>query len=190
MPLPFLRVLPVLALAACSTPDVALGPDSDPGLARNQLREAAAQGPVRLEVNGLPATTGGALSAEAVARAAAQGVVGIPVTFAEDPALPVAPRLVLLFDPGPNPVDPDFACSRQALPAVVPSSGPLELQAVFCSAPLAVASAKAASEERTPAAAERLIWRTTRTLFPDDYDETYGFNLFGWRVRPGASASF
>ena len=50
--------------------------------------------------------------------------------------------------------------------------------------------ATAAAEGRTRADAERLVWRTTGGLFPDDYPETYGFDLFGRRVGVGAGGTF
>ena len=59
----------LLALAACSTTPVKLGPDSDPRVARELLADAARAGPVRLEVNGLPATADTPTSAAALGRA-------------------------------------------------------------------------------------------------------------------------
>jgi hypothetical protein len=38
--------------------------------------------------------------------------------------------------------------------------------------------------------AERLVWRATARLFPDDYADSYGFDLFGLRVGLGGSFGF
>jgi hypothetical protein len=180
----------VLAVAACAAPPVRLGPDADPQAARRLLEEAAAAGPVRLEVNRPPRTAdGGTLTVPEIAEQAARGLRGLDARFAEPPAAAGPARLLLLFDPPPGGLQPRLACGADALPTPAPV-GPLRLQAVFCEGGAAIADATAAAEGRTRADARRLVWRTTGRLFPDDYPETYGFDLFGRRVGVGVGGTF
>jgi hypothetical protein len=60
--------------------------------------------------------------------------------------------------------------------------------AAFCDGGRHVADATGEAAGSGPAEARRLVWRTTGRLFPDDYADTYGFNLFGLRV--GLSGAF
>jgi hypothetical protein len=178
-----------LGLAACAAAPARLGPDADPRAARRLLEEAASAGPVRLEANGPPRVGDGALTVPEIAEQAARGVRGLDVRFAEQAQSTGPARLLLLFDPPPGGLQPRLACGADALPPPVPE-GPLQLQAVFCEGGAAVADATATAEGRTRADAERLIWRTAGRLFPDDYAETYGFDLFGRRVGVGAGGTF
>jgi hypothetical protein len=178
----------MLALAGCASGSpVELGRDADARAARARLVEAAKEGPVRLDVNALPRVTGGTLGEAEIAAQAAHGVRGLNVRFALTAEATGTARLALLFDPPPG-FGPAQACEGAALPAPVPEAGPLRLQAVFCDGRTHVADASAATPDRSEAGAQRLIWRTTGRLFPDDYAETYGFNLFGYRV--GLSGQF
>jgi hypothetical protein len=178
-----------LGLVACTAAPARLGPDADPRAARRLLEEAASAGPVRLEVNRPPSTSDGAVTVPQLAEQAARGVRGLAVRFAEQAQSTGAARLLLLFDPPRGGLQPRLACGADALPQPV-AEGPLRLRAVFCEGGAAVADATAAAEGRTRADAERLVWRTTGRLFPDDYPETYGFDLFGRRVGVGAGGTF
>lgn len=172
--------LAALAVAGCASP-VRLGPAADPGRTRSLLAEAAAAGPVRLELNALPATEGGTLDRRAIAAAAARGARGLAVRFAEPPAATGPARLLLVFDP-PQGLSASAVCNAPALPAPARAGGPTRLLAVFCDGGGYVADATAEATGRSPEEIERLVWRTTARLFPDDYAETYGFDLFGNRV--------
>jgi hypothetical protein len=177
-----------LSLVGCAAPTpVRPGPEADTGAARALLAEAAAAGPVRLEANALPATRGGALTERGVESAAARGVRGLDVRFAQPPEASGPARLLLLFDPPPGP-RPTQACNAAELPAPLPTGLPLRLRAVFCNGGGYVADAEATASGRTRGEVERLIWRTTGALFPDDYPDSYGVDLFGHRV--GFSGSF
>jgi hypothetical protein len=183
-------VLAGLGLAACaSAAPVRLGRDADPRAARKLLAEAAAAGPVRLELNGLPRTTSGTLAGPDVAAEAARGIKGLTVRFAEPPEAAGPARLLLLFDP-PAEAGPDTACNADTLPEPAPEPDATRLHALFCNGGALVADAAAVTPGRTPAAVERLIWRTTARLFPDDYQDTYGFDLFGNRVGLGGQLGF
>lgn len=185
----FLLVL-VLLLTACAPAEpITVGPDSDRRAARARLAQAAASGPVRLDLNTAPTTAEVALTPEEIALAAARGVRGLPVAFSTDRGTPTSPRLVLLFDPATRP-NPAMICSADVLPPATPSGSPHHLHAVFCADDLPLADARAVAEVPDPAALGRTIWRTTARLFPDDYEESYGFNLFGSRIRLGLSGTF
>jgi hypothetical protein len=149
--------------------------------ARRLLVEAAAGGPVRLELDGLPSSLGPRRAAEL----AAEGVSGVTVAFATT-AAPNSPRLLLAFDLPPQ-IDTGRLCASPS--ASVPTT-PHRLTAVLCQGQRAVASVTGVAAGGAPADTERLVWRTTAMLFPDDYAETYGFNLFGSRLRLGLGGSF
>jgi hypothetical protein len=182
-----LSLLAAFGLAACAAQGgIELGEAANPRAARARLAEAAGTGPVPLTFNALPATTDGGLSAEQAAEAAADGVRGLKVRFS--PTAPGPTRLVLLFDP-PTGIGPAAICAADALPAAAPRGG-ARLHAVFCDGAAPIADAAGESRNRSTAAVSRLIWRTAARLFPDDYADTYGFNLFGLRVGLGASFGF
>lgn len=143
---------------------------------------AAAEGrPVPLVVVGDPAP----LDAGELPALAARGVTGLDPDFSATAAGAVAqPRLVVWFGPpeaaggaetcGASPVAAGMAPSRQLL-------------AAWCDGPEPVAFVTGEAADAGRPAAERAVWRATARLFPDDYAETYGFDLFGWRVGLGGS---
>lgn len=171
----------VLLLAGCAAVEPAIvGPfPGDAAAARARLVEARQAGEIRLEVRGAPA----GLPPSRVAALAATGISGLDVRFAPD-AGPAEPRLVLQFGAG----DPDQLCASP--PAPGPTRLPLRLAAAFCDGGQALAALAATAASAEPAAAERLVWRTTDRLFPDDYEERYGLRLFGDRIRLGLGGSF
>ena len=69
-------------------------------------------------------------------------------------------------------------CTAASLPEPVPAAPPLRLQAIFCDGGAFIADASAVAEGTTAADVERLIWRTTGRLFPDDWQDTYGIRSF------------
>ncbi|MEK0086081.1 hypothetical protein [Benzoatithermus flavus] len=175
-------ILLLLGLAGCaSRSPVELGRDADPRAARARLAEAARQGPVRLEVNGLPRTTDGSLAVTDVLKQAARGITGLEVRFAPPTEAVGTARLVLLFDP-PQVAGAARVCSASTLPEPRPGAEPLRLRAVFCDGGAYLADATGTTTDRSKAGVERLIWRTTGRLFPDDYQESYGFHLLGNRI--------
>ena len=171
------RWIMVLALAGCTAAPVRLGPDSDPKVAREVLGYAAGNGPVRLQVNSLPRTSDEAPTLARLAGEAARGVRGMDVRFAEPPTAIGSARLILLFDPPPN-TRPRAVCAAPLPPAPVSAAPPLRLQAIFCDGGAFIADATGTTEGNTAADVDRLVWRTTGRLFPDDYQETYGIGRF------------
>lgn len=171
-------VLLLAGLAGCSTASVTLGPDSDPRVARELLTTAARTGPVRLEVNTLPQASDGDLSVAEVANQAARGIQGANVSFDPSPAASGSARLLLLFDP-PADIAVRHTCVAATLPAPVPSD-PTKLRALFCDGTTFIADASATAGDDTVAQLRRLVWRTTGSLFPDDYEHTFGLRQLGW----------
>jgi hypothetical protein len=174
-------ILALLALGACAPePTPRVGADGDVLSARRQLARIAADRAVPLEILGAPP----GLEPTFIAREAARGVRGLQVRFAPlaSPADPL--RLVLLFDPLGGPPG-SAVCAGHA--ESTGRGAAAELRAVFCDGAVPLAEV---ATRRDGGSVDRLIWRTTGFLFPDDYAETYGFNLFGYRVRLGGELTF
>lgn len=177
-----------LALVACAaTAPIRLGPEADVRAARSRLAETAAAGPVRLEDNLPPGE--GALPRSAIETEAARGVPNLTVRFAAPPEAGGSVRLLLLFDPQPG-LSAARACNAATLPPPEPEGAATRLTAVFCDGGAYLADASGTAAARGPGETRRLIWRTTARLFPDDYQDTYGFDLFGFRVGIGGSFGF
>lgn len=172
-------VLLALPVACAGTQGSEITVLGDPAGARRLLAGAAEQGAVPLVVRGNPDW----LTPSRIAGLAGRGVRGLDVAFAPQDAAAQGHRLVVaLAAPGP-------AAGLCAAPPAAPS-GSTELQAAFCEGRQAVAVTRADATGLAPRDLERLLWRSTARLFPDDYAETYGLDLFGWRVRLGGEASF
>ncbi|HET6469371.1 MAG TPA: hypothetical protein VFG43_13440 [Geminicoccaceae bacterium] len=175
-------------LVACAAePALRTTPESSYAAARRLLVERAAAGPVQVEIERPPAALGAAGPArQEIARLAAEGVRGLRPTLTPEPV--PGPTLVLAFDTSPV-VSGTAVCAGERPPLVPAPPGEVRLRAVFCDGGLPVAETLGVAEA-SPAAVERLIWRSTALLFPDDYPERYGFNLFGDRLRFGLGGSF
>lgn len=171
----------LLALAACTRePPPELEPGSDPTEARRQLAAAAAAGPVSVVVLRLEPRPS---EAEAAALAA-RGVRGLAVRFAPSPPTAAGPHLVLALD---GLAEPAAICTAAARPG--PAGAGRTLLAAWCDGERPVARVRVAGAgDRV--AQERAIWRAVDRLFPDDYADTYGWNLFGLRVTIGGSFGF
>jgi hypothetical protein len=180
--------LALLAAGGCARPELAASPERDRLGARRALAAAAAAGPVPLVVAGAPP---GSLDPSGLPALAARGAAGLDPRFATTPASAASDtdRLVLWFDPPPGAAAAD-ACRPAPPPGPAATGGAPSLLAAWCEDAYAAASVAGAAAGAGPEDVERLVWRATQRLFPDDYGETYGLDLFGWRVRLGGSASF
>lgn len=178
-----LPLLTALLLAGCAGgTDLAGSPEPDRMAARRMLARAAAEGPVPLVVAGDAAP----LTAAEIPGLAARGVRGPVPNFSATAADGAAtrPRLVVWFRPPATAAGAE-ACA--AGPAASTPAGPPGLLAAWCDGSQAVALVTSEPGNAGRAAAERAVWRATARLFPDDYAETYGFDLFGLRVGLGGS---
>ena len=167
----------LLALTGCATHPVKLGPDSDPRVARELLADVARASPVRLEVNGLPATADVPVTAAHLGEQAARGIRGLNVRFDPSPATGGAAKLILVFDPPPE-LRPRAVCAAAAPPPPQQSPPPVRLQAIFCDGGTFIADTTASAEGTSRADLDRLLWRVAGALFPDDYPQTYGIRSF------------
>jgi hypothetical protein len=170
-----------LVLASCTASDEPLRPTGDLRSARQQLDAQGEMGPVPLAIIGPPS----GLTPARLAELAAAGVHGSSVRF--DPGAAARWRTVLWFDPPPDAVDP---CGTPPSDAVLGSDRPTVLLAAYCDGDQPVATARERLNGTGLRAVERMVWQATEALFPDDYADTYGINLFGIRLRLGASAGF
>ena len=174
---PLLRVL--RALSSCAGREAReLG---EPRAARQVLARQAATGAIPLTLLGLPE----GLTPGRVATLAADGVRGLSVSFS--PEASGALRLVLWFDAPAAAIRP---CAEDAGMSTNAGSRGRMLVAAYCDGTEAIAVAQEARRADSARAVERSVWMATSRLFPDDYPETYGIDLFGLRVRLGGSVAF
>ena len=165
--------LACLTLAGCaSNPDVVLDPGSDPIEARQLLAAAAAEGPVLVTWRGEPP-----VSPPAMLRAVEQGATGLSFTATREGN--AARRFVFDFTGGSTSLCGDPFQERSTL-------RPFAVKAAFCDGARAVSMAGSESG----GASERLIWRMTGRLVPDDYQQTYGLNVFGGNFGVGLGGTF
>ena len=169
----------VLALAGCAS-DIHGSALGERRVARAALDETAAQGPVPLVLLDKPAS----LSPINAAAWASSGIGGRRIGFKPvvPPSVAVGRRVVMWFA-APADASGAAGCATQAQAASSPSG---DLLAVFCDGVAPVAETRAAGPI-APDDLERMIWRSTSRLFPDNYVDTYGFNLFGWRIDLGGA---
>lgn len=166
-------------LAGCgSIPTVT----SDSGLSntRQTLADQAAQGPVLAVVVGNPYAMDETRLDSRVVRAMAAGVTGLSVDFTTSPSQAAAaePRLVVLLNPAGDPTG-SAACRSPTLVQTLPGGDDLRVLAAFCEGADPIGSAEAHDTVSGPTDRrfERLLWRTAAALFPDDYEQTYGFGI-------------
>jgi len=158
----------VLALAGCaSTPEVVLDPGSNPLEARSLLAAAAAEGPVLVTWRGDPP-----VSPPTMLRAVEQGATGLSFTATREGD--AARRFVFDFTGTNTSLCGDPLEDRSTL-------SPYFVKAAFCDGDRAVSMAGS----EPGGASERLIWRMTGRLVPDDYQQTYGLNVFGGNFGVG-----
>ena len=180
LPMPIRAILLLSGLAACAAePGLGRGASGDPLAARRGLEAQLRLGPVPLEVQGRSPLPEAVLPATA-----ARGIGGLDVRFITT-ADAASRRLVLAFDREQG----SFAACAGEPGVPAPEGGPPRLLAVYCDGRTPLAEVGAVAADGSDAAVERAIWRSTALLFPDDYDDNYGLDLFGMRVRFGASVS-
>ena len=162
-----------LVLAACAPgPEVRVEPASNVLEARRLLAEAAAAGPVLVTWRGEPPLSPPALTAAVERGVGALDLAATTMGVAER-------RFVFDFTGGDSPLCGDPGEDQAAVRSLL-------VKAAFCDGERAVALAGT----ETGGDPERMIWRLVGRLVPDDYPDTYGFNLFGSRFRVGAGATF
>jgi hypothetical protein len=153
--------------------------DGDSGT-RKLLLERSEQGPVMAVVIGNPYAMDATRLDGIVTQAMGDGVAGVSADFTTNPSRAVAPepRLVVLLNPAGDPTG-SAACRSPSLVRTLPAGDDLQVFAAFCEGadPLGSASAQGTVSGPTDRRFQRLLWRTAAALFPDDYEDTYGFGL-------------
>jgi hypothetical protein len=196
-----IRALPRAATAGGRWPLLGLvgllllgcGRGADPE-AQNQARRAlrAAEPPVLLVLQGNPfAMDPGRLNA-LVASEMAAGITGMSADFTTSPERAAAePRLVVVLDPVSEPA-PATLCAAPAGVAIAPATDQVRIAAAFCDRDQVLGSARteAAVAGPTDQRFRRLLWRTAAQVFPDDYQETYGFGILPRSLDFGLGGSF
>jgi hypothetical protein len=161
--------------------------------ARRALAEQRKNGPIRALVYGNPFGMDEVRLEDLVTRAMAQGVRGLSVSFTTDPDQAAAPEphLVVILNPTREP-PATAACQAPQIVATTPASQSLSVFAVFCQGdqPLDVVHQEATVSGPTDHRFQRLLWRTSDALFPDDYANTYGFGILPSWLGIGAGGSF
>ena len=169
-----LFVLVGLLLLAC-------GRGADPD-AQNQARRAlrAAEEPVLLEFHGNPFETDQARLNALISTEMEAGISGMSTRFTTSPegAAAPEPRLVMILNPVSDPA-PDVLCAAPASVATAPATDQIRIAAAFCDRDqvLGAARTEAAAAGPTDQRFRRLLWRTANQVFPDDYEDTYGFGI-------------
>jgi hypothetical protein len=168
-----------LLMAGCgSIPTVT----SDGGVSntRQTLIERAEQGPVMAVVLGNPFGMDETRLDQTVTQAMAAGITGMSADFTTNPGTAAAPepRLVVLLNPSGDPTG-SAACRSPTLVRTLPGGDDLRVLAAFCNGADPIGSVEAHDQVSGPTDRrfERLLWRTASALFPDDYEQTYGFGL-------------
>jgi hypothetical protein len=188
--LPAILVGAVL-LAGCAQEAARTGaPGED---ARRALVERRAEGPIRAVVRGNPFGMDQLRLDNLVTRAMAEGVPALDVSFTTypDQAAAPEPHLVVILNPVNEPPSA-AACRAPETVATAPAAGTLLVFALFCQGDQALDAVR--EEDRvagpTDRKFERLLWRTSAALFPDDYAESYGFGILPRWLNLGLGGSF
>jgi hypothetical protein len=168
-----------LLLVGCgSVPTVTS--DSGVGNTRQVLVERTEQGAIPAVIVGNPFDMDESRLDSLVTQAMAAGVTGVSVDFTTDLSQAAAPepRLVVALNPAGDPPG-SAACRNPTMLQTLPAGDELRVLAAFCDGPNPLGSVEAqdAVSGPTDRRFERLLWRTSSALFPDDYEQTYGFGL-------------
>jgi hypothetical protein len=165
------------------------------GEVQNPARRAlaAAARPVLLVLTGNPFDMDEARLNALVSSEMAAGVTGMSTEFTTSPARAAAPdpRLVLILDPMTEPA-PAALCAAPAAAPTAPASDRLRIVGAFCQGdqPLGTAREEGAVTGPTDQRFRRLLWRTAGQLFPDEYEQTYGFGILPRSFDFGLGGSF
>ena len=87
--------------------------------------------------------------------------------------------------------DPAILCAAPDSIATGPATGQVRIAAALCQADRVVGATRTESAASGPTDQRfrRLLWRTASTLFPDDYEQTYGFGILPRWVDFGLGGS-
>jgi hypothetical protein len=141
---------------------------------------AAAEEPVPITVVGNPFAMDQTRLNALVSTELAEGISGLSTHFTTSPERAAAPdpRVVVVLNPLSDPA-PETLCTAPDAIATGPATDRLRIVAAFCRADQVLGFARAEDAVSGPTGQDfrRLLWRTAKLLFPDDYEETYGFGI-------------
>jgi hypothetical protein len=182
---------PLLGLVGLLLLGCGRGADSD---AQNQARRTlrAAEKPVLLVVRGNPFEMEPARLNALIGSEMAAGITGMSAQFTTSPGRAAPdPRLAVILNPVSEPA-PATLCAAPAGVATAPATDRIQIAAAFCDRDqvLGAARTEAAVAGPTDQAFRRLLWRTAAQVFPDDYQDTYGFGILPRSLDFGLGGSF
>jgi hypothetical protein len=153
----------------------------DPGTRVSARRVLAdAKQPVLMTVVGNPFAMDQARLNALTSAELSAGVTGMRTQFTISPERAAAsePRVVTVFNPQSDP-DPEILCAAPDGITTGPGATPVRIVAAFCrdGQVLGVTRTESTVSGPTDQRFRRQLWRTASTLFPDDYEETYGFGF-------------
>jgi hypothetical protein len=163
--------------------------------AQNQARRtlADAERPVLLVVEGNPFEMDQARLNSLIAMEMAEGVSGMSVRFTTSPGGAAAPepRLVVILNPVSEPA-PAAVCAAPATVRTAPASERTKIVAAFCERDQVLGATRTEDAVAGPTDQRfrRLLWRTANQVFPDDYQDTYGFGILPRSFDFGLGGSF
>jgi hypothetical protein len=162
--------------------------------AQNPARRvlAAAEEPVAMTVIGNPFAMDQARLNALVSTELAEGISGLSTQFTTSPERAAAPdpRVVVVLNPLSDPAPETLSTAPNAV-ATGPVTDRLRIVAAFCQADQVLGFARAEDDVAGPTdqSFRRLLWRTAKILFPDDYEKTYGFGILSRWLDLGAGGS-
>jgi hypothetical protein len=141
---------------------------------------AAAEEPVMMTVVGNPFAMDEVRLNALISTELAEGISGMSAQFTTSPERAAAPdpRVVVVLNPLSDPA-PETLCTVPDSIPTGPATDRLRIVAAFCQGDqvLGFARTEDAVAGPTDQRFRRLLWRTAKALFPDDYEETYGFGI-------------
>lgn len=165
-------------------------PDAE-NLARRALADA--EKPVLLVLKGNPFDTDQTRLNALISTEMAEGISGLSTNFTTAPSHAAAPepRLVMILNPLHEPA-PDTVCTAPDAVATQPASERIRIVAAFCRGAQVLGAARTEDVAAGPTdqSFRRLLWRTSKRLFPDDYEKTYGFGILPRSIDFGLGGSF
>jgi hypothetical protein len=180
-----------VVLAGCAQGPTRTGaPGED---ARRALAESRSAGPIRAVVQGNPFGMDEARRDALVTSAMAEGVAGLGVRFTTgaDQAAAPEPHLVVILNPAAD-VPAADACRAPESLRTLPADESLSVLAAFCRGDETLEAVREQDRVAGPTDRnfERLLWRTSAALFPDDYWDNYGFGFLPRGIDLGVGGSF
>jgi hypothetical protein len=161
--------------------------------ARRALAESRSAGAIRTIVWGNPFGMDEARRDALVTAAMAEGVSGLKVRFTPypDQAAAPEPHLVVVLNPADDLAAAGICRAPETL-RTLPADETLRVLAVFCQDDQVLETVR--EEDRvagpTDRNFQRLLWRTSAALFPDDYWDNNGFGFLPRGIDLGVGGSF